>query len=443
MPAPDKPAAATAEQPPTRVAIACQGGGSHTAFTAGVLGRLFQDDVLAEHRIVGLSGTSGGAICALLAWSSLINGKPTEAGDLLEQFWADNSASSPQDRLTNAFIQVAGKMANYLTMPAMSPYDNNISATVSAQLTELLQRRVDFERDRRIEQEADDPPMLFLGAVDAVSGDFKAFDSRKGEISADAVLASAAIPTLFRSVHTAGGVYWDGLFSQNPPVRELLETSPDEIWVIQINPKARETEPKNVIEIADRRNELAGNLSLYQEIHFIERVDSMLEAGLLESGGKYKPITVRIIEMVRPPSSQALGASSKLNRDPAFLDELISHGRDRANEFLSSIDFEAAWRAGDLDAVVSFFAEDAEIVLEPPFPAGDPQRGTAAARRIIGERLSKGVGLDLTKTQIAADRISWAVRTAPNADGRRVPGMAEARFAAGKIVSFRMGAPAD
>ena len=85
--------------------------------------------------------------------------------------------------------------------------------------------------------------MLLLGAVDVMSGEFKAFDSRAGEITADAVLASAAIPTLFRSVHMDSGVYWDGLFSQNPPVRELLDTDPDEIWVIQINPKEMPAEP--------------------------------------------------------------------------------------------------------------------------------------------------------------------------------------------------------
>ena len=87
----------TAQDTRPRVAIACQGGGSHTAFTAGVLGRLFSDDVLSRYRVVGLSGTSGGAICALIAWSALTGGDPTSAGRLLEQFWKSNSASSPAE----------------------------------------------------------------------------------------------------------------------------------------------------------------------------------------------------------------------------------------------------------------------------------------------------------------------------------------------------------
>ena len=199
-----------------------------------------------------------------------------------------------------------------------------------------------------------------------VSGEFKAFDSAEGEITADAVLASAAIPTLFRSVHEAGGVYWDGLFSQNPPVRDLLATDPDEIWVIQINAKERGTEPRTILEIADRRNELSGNLSLYQELHFIEKIDTMIEDGVLVGGG-YKPITIRIIEMARSLDSQKLGAASKMNRDPKFLDGLIEQGEGRAEDFVSALGFEQAWRAGDADAVVAFFAEDCEISSEPPF----------------------------------------------------------------------------
>ena len=86
------------ETGPLRVAIACQGGGSHTAFTAGVLKRLLGADELAGVEIVGLSGTSGGAVCALLAWSALLDGDPAAAGDRLEAFWADNSASTPLEQ---------------------------------------------------------------------------------------------------------------------------------------------------------------------------------------------------------------------------------------------------------------------------------------------------------------------------------------------------------
>ena len=60
-------------------------------------------------------------------------------------------------------------------------------------------------------------PALLVGAVDVLTGEFRTFNSRRDRISAETILASAAIPTLFRSVRLYdGGIYWDGLFSQNP-----------------------------------------------------------------------------------------------------------------------------------------------------------------------------------------------------------------------------------
>ena len=162
-----------------------------------------------------------------------------------------------------------------------------------------------------------------------MSGEFKSFNSQQGEITAEAVLASAAIPTLFRSIHAAGGVYWDGPVlaeSARPAAaghgagRDLGD--PDQC-------AETAAEPKTMVEIADRRNELSGNLSLYQELHFIEKIDSMLEDGQIV-GGRYHPITIRIIEMSRSAASQKLGEASKINRDPAFLRELIAQGRHRA-----------------------------------------------------------------------------------------------------------------
>ena len=157
-----------------------------------------------------------------------------------------------------------------------------------------------------------------MGAVDVLSGQFRAFHSYHEAITPDMILASAAIPNVFPAVHTDGGTFWDGLFSQNPPVHELLDAAPDELWVIQINPTARAEEPRTVLDITDRRNELAGNLSLYQELHGIEVIDRLLAEGVLV-GSRYKHITVRVLEFARPPSTRLLGSTSKLNRDARFL----------------------------------------------------------------------------------------------------------------------------
>ena len=419
-----------------RVAIACQGGGSHTAFTAGVLSRLFADDVLSKYRVVAISGTSGGAICAMLAWSELIGDDPTRAGKLLRQFWAANSASSPGERMMNTMSMWASQMARFVGTPEFSPYDIPTSDMALNQLRTMLTETVDFEPFQAVQG---DPqvPQLLLGAVDVVSGEFKAFDSRQGEITPDAVLASAAIPTLFKSIHEAGGVYWDGLFSQNPPVRDLLGTDPDEIWVIQINAKQRASEPRTILEIADRRNELSGNLSLYQELHFIERIDSMIEEGFLVGGG-YKPITIRVIEMARSGKSQKLGAASKMNRDPDFLDELIEQGEARAREFVAALGFEQALRAGDVDGLVRYFSNDCSITATAPFRERQGT-GTAEVRDFLEAALARKIKLDLTRKQISGDRVNWRVRQPASDGAKAVKGEIEARFADGKIVAFRLG----
>ncbi|MBV9002145.1 MAG: patatin-like phospholipase family protein [Solirubrobacterales bacterium] len=417
----------------TRVAIACQGGGSHTAFTAGVLGRLC-GAVLDTHEVVGLSGTSGGAVCALLAWYALRDGDPAAAGRLLGEFWADNSASSPWEQLANASMMLAGDMQQFVAMPTISPYDNVLAGAAAQEFKAMLWRRVDFDRIEPGPEE----PALVIGAVDVLSGEFRAFDSRRDRISADIVLASAAIPTLFRAVSVGGGTFWDGLFSQNPPIRELVDLRPDEIWVIQINPTRRDVEPRTVLDIGDRRNELAGNLSLYQELHFVEKIDEWLEAGVLADDAGYKSIVVRIVEL--PPSRVrwALTARSKLNRDPAFIDDLIALGRAQADEFLTALAFERAWREHNSEALLGFFADDVELLSTEPFPEAGPIRGVSQVGAFIDEHLSSAI-IDLTRKQVARERVTWTVKTSAPSSGAHRQGRAEIALTAGRITSLRLG----
>jgi NTE family protein len=418
-----------------RVAIACQGGGSHTAFTAGVLKRLLGAEELAGYEVVGLSGTSGGAICALLAWSALVEDDPAAAGRLLEDFWADNSATTPLEQLVNAWVVWAARLENLVVLPAVSPYDNPGSVTALAELRRMLERRVDFGR---LAGAGGDRPMLLVGAVDVLSGEFRAFNSRREAITPDMVLASAAIPTLFRSVRVDGGTYWDGLFSQNPPVRELVDTRPDELWVIQINPRRWDGEPRTMVEIADRRNELSGNLSLHQELGFIEKIDQLLAEGRLAADGRYKQIVVRLIELSRPRLSRSLGTASKLNRDPAFIRDLVAHGEARASEFLSALAFEAAWRAGDPKAVLACFADDAELVSAPPFPDRGSLRGRRQIGQFVRQHLTTGLHVDLTRKQVARDQVTWTVQASRDG-GEPVLGRAEAEFRAGRVAALRLG----
>jgi NTE family protein len=423
-----------------KVAIACQGGGSHTAFTAGVLKRLLRAEELKHYEVVGLSGTSGGAVCALLAWHNLLRGDAAGAAEALDAFWRDNSATAPHEQIINSWILWTSSLQNFITMPVVSPYyDNYFSVSALEDFKWMLQRRVDFTKVGL--QPEDSYPVLLVGAVDVLSGEFRAFNSRRERITPETILASAAIPTLFRSVRPGdGGTYWDGLFSQNPPVRELTDEGPDEIWVIQINPKELQTEPRTVLEIVDRRNELSGNLSLYQELRSIEKIDQLLEEGLLSPGGKYKQIVVRVIELARSRFSRSLGTASKLNRDPRFIEALMFHGEARAEEFLAALAFEDAWRGKDPEIVADFFAEDAELVSSAPFPGRGAYKGRARIRSFVTEYLAEELRMDLTKKQVARNGVAWTVRTVTGDEpANRAEGLVEAQFLEGKIKALRLG----
>ena len=306
------------------VAIACQGGGSHTAFTGGVLHRLLADE---DHRVVGLSGTSGGAVCALLAWYGLLTGGAAEAGRLLERFWEDNAATTLSDKAANAWLVGLARLEGRVALPTVSPYA--YPGFAGTAFTDLLTRHVDVDRLARLQESPpEDQPLLLVGAVDVLSGDFTAFSSRRGEITVNAVLASAAVPLLFRAVEERGRYYWDGLFSQNPPVRQLPDAGPEEIWVVRINPRSRATEPKTVGDIADRRNELAGNLSLEQELYVIRKVNEWVD----RLGDPYRRIEIREITL-----DLDLDLPSKLDRRPVFLRRLFDAGREQADAFLAGL----------------------------------------------------------------------------------------------------------
>jgi NTE family protein len=307
-----------------RIAIACQGGGSHTAFTAGVLKKIL---ALKEEKfeIVALSGTSGGAICALLAWYGLLLGSKDRSIELLDAFWRDNSANSFWELYLNNNLVWTSRLSSLFPLPEISPYC--YPNWGQQYLKQLLEKHVAFKEIKKLYRESSS--QLFIGAVNVLSGQFKIFQN--ANITVEAILASAAIPILFRAVSIGKDLFWDGLFSQNPPIRELTHTQPDEIWVVQINPPQRQREPTSIEEIRDRRNELAGNLSLEQEIHFIEKINELLRNQNLV-GSKYKLIEVKRIILQRD-----LDYSSKLDRSPSFIKKTIADGEIAAEKFLQTV----------------------------------------------------------------------------------------------------------
>lgn len=297
-----------------KIAIACQGGGSHTAFTAGALKYILRQK-MDEVDITAISGTSGGAICAFLTWYGLLKKDPDLSIHLLETFWKENSSDTVLEQLlNNQTILIQNLLPGLDFNPYFFP---EFGLHFLQNILETIVRWEDIPG--LITKQS---PKLLIGAVDVCSGEFTVF--RENEISVDVLLASAAVPTLFRAVTIEGKAYWDGMLSQNPPVRDLAREKPNELWVIQINPPERNDEPRSSDDIRDRRNELAGNLSLHQELYFIAKINEFVSQGIINDTA-YIEIEVRKIIMEKD-----LPYSSKLDRNPKFLKEMMDYGEQQA-----------------------------------------------------------------------------------------------------------------
>lgn len=354
-----------------RIAICCQGGGSQTAFTAGVLKALLQEGVHEEFNLVTLTGTSGGAICASLAWYALRRGDPDPWAQL-EAFWEANTAQTlPEQMFNDAMVNTLrtvsrGHLPVLQTSPAAPMMQWLTSLTGMMMRPEffdlrlLLERYIDFAEIARWGSDATGPNLL-MGAVDILAGQLRVFSSRLDRYTPDHILASCAVPSIFPAVALEGSAFWDGLFSDNPPIAETIrrryvgdENVPDEIWVIKINPTRARQVPTAPEEIGDRRNQLVGNMSLFQQLHAIDQLCELhamdafrpefisqleLDHGVrLPRGFDEDPPRswhIPFIEM-SPELQGSLDYESKLDRNPRNITMLMQDGERQARAFLAA-----------------------------------------------------------------------------------------------------------
>jgi len=347
-----------------RIAIACQGGGSQCAFVAGALKTLLARGVQHQFRIVGWSGTSGGAITAALAWFGLLKqarGDRTPVEDRIIACWRDLAAQTPQEILLDGVCTELLRLVEQGLLPSVARSPSSLQFQLWSEAASFLIARPEFTDLRAlILKHLDfgalpslvdgDSPVLLLGAGDVMQGSFKLFSSAQGEISVESVLASAAIPNLFPAVWVKGHAYWDGIFASNPPVVGFLRESlvgknrvPEEIWIIQVNRPQHEDVPESSSDIFDRRNQLAGNLSLRHELQLIDMVNLLLQEGALTPRFRARfgldtaeAITIRFIRMSKQ-LQEALDYPSKLSRQPAHIDRLIADGEAQASAFLAEL----------------------------------------------------------------------------------------------------------
>ncbi len=310
--------------------VALQGGGSHGAFTWGVLERLLEVRSLV---IEGVCGTSAGAMNAtMLAYGMHVGGRQG-AIEMLEKFWKKASSYQRQTILQPSWLDKLfgqGRLdyspayywLDYFTM-SFSPYQFN--PTDINPLKDLLEELVDFDVLRKSEA-----VKLFVCATNVRTGRAKVFSGK--EISCDAVMASACLPHIFKAVEIDGEAYWDGGFMGNPPIFPLIDdTETEDILLIQINPINIEHIPHTAAEIRDRINELSFNASLMHEMRRIRFVQRLLELGV--NDGRLRNLHVHAINA--ESEMNKLGVTSKLNTDWDFIQRLRNIGRRKAEEWLA------------------------------------------------------------------------------------------------------------
>jgi len=310
------------------VDLALQGGGSHGAFTWGVLDRLIEEPWL---RIDAISGTSAGAMNAALLADGWTQGGAEGARAALESYWRRVSQAaafsplqrSPLDRLMGRWTLDTSPA--YIAMDLMarvvSPYDLNPFGVNP--LRAVLAESIDFDRLARA------PIRLFITATNVRTGRGRIF--RNPEITADVLLASACLPTMFHAIEIDGEPYWDGGYAGNPTLTPLVrESDAHDTILVQINPRERPEPPRTANEILNRLNEISFNSPLMKELRMIALLHEVADPGHGEGARWAGMRTHRIMT----DALADFGASSKLNAEWAFVSLLKEEGRKTADAFL-------------------------------------------------------------------------------------------------------------
>ncbi|HSU62341.1 MAG TPA: patatin-like phospholipase family protein [Burkholderiales bacterium] len=312
--------------------VALQGGGSHGAFAWGVLDRLLEEPGIG---IEGVVGTSSGAMNAAVAAYGLTIGGNDGARAKLAEFWCAISEAAQPYLLQPSWLDRSRNLGSldhspgYLFMDMLSrffsPYELN--PMNHNPLRDVLSKVIDFDALR-----ASSKVKLFTCAANVLTGRLRVFE--RHEQSADTVLASACLPSMFQAVEVNGEHYWDGGYMGNPPIFPLIYNCESrDVVLVMINPIEIDKVPTGARAIMDRINTLSFNSSLMREMRAINFVSRLVDDGY-DDAGRLKKMLIHCIDA--EDQMRALGASSKLNTTWEFLMYLHELGRARGEAFLNA-----------------------------------------------------------------------------------------------------------
>ena len=327
-----------------RIDLALQGGGAHGAFTWGVLDALLDDGRLHFDRI---SGTSAGAMNAIVLADGLHRGGADGARERLEAFWKGVSreggpATATGDILDRilGFWRLPGLEPLALFQPFMtsaSPYGLN-PLNINP-LKDLLEQLVDFDSVRACQH-----VRLFISATNVRDGKIKIFHNN--DLSADALMASACLPYLFQAVEIEGEAYWDGGYAGNPALFPFFEGGGSEdILLVQVSPVHRAEVPTSANDIMERVSEITFNSSLLREFRAIDFVNRLMDEHRLDTS-RYRRNRLHRIDANAALAGRT--GASKLDTSWRFFQDLKEAGRSAAKDWLEA-HFEDVGRHATLD----------------------------------------------------------------------------------------------
>jgi NTE family protein len=318
-----------------RINLALQGGGSHGAFTWGVLDALIEDSRL---EIEAVSGTSAGAMNAAIMLQGWAIAGRDGARKALKDFWTELGAmavASPIQRTLLDRVEGNWNLDNSpvalwadLVQRTFSPGQRN--PLNFDPLRDLLRKHF----DARAVQACRDIK-AFIAATNVQSGKVRVFT--REELTIDALLASACLPNVHDAVVIDGVPYWDGGYRGNPPIWPFIyNCESKDVVLVEITPASRDGIPRSNAEIADRLNEITFGGALMSEMRAVAFVQELIDHGAItgEFGTRLRKILIHSINDVA--AMAPLGAVSKFNIEPEFLDYLFGLGRQTATNWLAA-----------------------------------------------------------------------------------------------------------
>jgi NTE family protein len=316
------------------VTLALQGGGSHGAFTWGVLDRLLEDGRIS---IEGMSGASAGSMNAVALAHGLVVGGRDGARQALGDFWESVAGKAPFAELpedlptlvadgspthASPALKALVSLGRFFSPYQLNPFDLN-------PLRDIVASQIDFDRLR-----AESRIKLFVAATEVSTGRLRIFRNR--ELTLDALLASACVPTLHKAIEIDGESYWDGGLSANPPLFPLIhQCAARDVMVVLLHPSRRPEVPTTADGIWQRLTEIGFTSTFLTELHGIVLAKQEAERGLFAVGGlerRLRNLNMHVIE--NEELMAQLSAHSRLNTDPSFIYALREHGRNRAESWL-------------------------------------------------------------------------------------------------------------